>query len=78
MAEFFVRSGASAFVGALWEVNDRLAAQFAIQFYERLWVGDTLGEAFHAAREELRKQDPSNPTWLAYTLYADPNGKASH
>lgn len=75
-AERFVHAGASAFVGTLWEVNDALAAEFAVDFYRRLWQGETLGHAFHAARLRVRDQDPANPTWLAYTLYADPNGRA--
>lgn len=71
----FVRAGASAFIGSLWEVNDELAAQFAITFYNELLAGHTLGDAFHSARAYIRKRDDANPTWLAYTLYADPNGR---
>ncbi len=71
----FVRAGASAFIGSLWEVNDELAAKFAIKFYTNLLTGQTLGDAFHAARAHIRKEDRANPTWLAYTLYADPNGR---
>jgi hypothetical protein len=26
-----------------------------------------------AARAHVRQLDPLNPTWLAYTLYGDPN-----
>ena len=74
-AERFVRAGASAFIGSLWEVNDALAAQFAIQFYNELLAGQTLGGAFHSARAHIRAKDDANSTWLAYTLYADPNGK---
>jgi hypothetical protein len=74
-AERFVRAGASAFIGSLWEVNDLLAAQFAIQFYNELLAGQTLGDAFHTARIHIRERDEANPTWLAYTLYADPNGR---
>lgn len=74
-AERFVRAGASAFIGSLWEVNDALAAQFAIKFYNELLAGQTLGGAFHAARAHIRAKDNANSTWLAYTLYADPNGK---
>jgi len=75
-AQRFVGKGASAFIGGLWEVNDNLAAEFAITFYDALWNNATLGEAIHAARTHLRDMDPANPTWLAYTLYADPNGFA--
>ena len=67
--------GVSAFIGTLWEVNDQLAAEFAVQFYDLLSAGKPLGEAFQAARQLVRSHDPANPTWLAYTLYADPNGK---
>ncbi len=74
-AERFVRAGASAFIGSLWEVNDVLAAEFAIKFYNELLTGQTLGDAFHAARTHIRTRDDANPTWLAYTLYADPNGR---
>lgn len=63
----------SAFVGTLWEVNDLLAAEFAIAFYDRLLAGDTLGQAFYTARLHVRDRQPANPTWLAYVLYADPN-----
>lgn len=63
----------SAFIGGLWEVNDDLAAEIAIQFYENLRRDMTLGEAFHAARLFIRDQNPGNSTWLAYSLYGDPN-----
>ncbi len=63
----------SALVGTLWEVNDLLAAEFAIVFYDRLLAGDTLSRAFHTARLHVRDHQPDNVTWLAYVLYADPN-----
>jgi hypothetical protein len=74
-AERFLNAGASAFVGTLWQVNDSLAADFAIRFYDELWQGRNLGTAFYNARMHIRKLDDTNPTWLAYTLYADPNGR---
>ncbi|MFN8495285.1 MAG: CHAT domain-containing protein [Caldilineaceae bacterium] len=67
--------GVGAFVGSLWEVHDELAADFAIAFYKNLIAEQTFGEAFHNARLSIRQAQPANPTWLAYTLYADPNGK---
>jgi hypothetical protein len=63
----------SAFIGTLWEVNDLLAAEFAIAFYDGLLAGKTLGQAFYEARLHVRDRQPANPTWLAYVLYADPN-----
>ena len=35
-AQKFLDSGASAFIGSLWEINDVLAARFAAEFYNRL------------------------------------------
>ncbi len=67
--------GVTAFVGALWEVHDELASKFARIFYEELWAGKTLGEAFYAARQQIRAVQSANPTWLAYTLYGDPNSR---
>ncbi len=71
--KLFREANASAFVGALWEVHDDLAVEFAKHFYSRLAAGDSLGEAMRAARVHLRQVDSTNPTWLAYTLYGDPN-----
>jgi CHAT domain-containing protein len=67
--------GCRGFLGANWEVNDELAARFAIEVYGRLVAGQTIAHAVREARGELRKLDNSNPTWLAYTLYAHPNMK---
>jgi hypothetical protein len=64
---------ASAFIGTLWEVNDELAAEFSHRFYQALWQRATLGEAFFTARRHVRTLQPANSTWLAYTLYGDPN-----
>lgn len=76
----FIKLQASIFIGALWAINDQLAAEFAVSFYNRLWglngqVQQSVGEAFHAARQELKARAPGNPTWLAYVLYGDPNGR---
>ncbi len=73
----FIASGASAFIGSLWEVNDQLAARFSREFYDGL-LGQALplGEALHQARLVIKQLDPANPTWLAYVLYGDPYGLA--
>ncbi len=76
-AKRMVDSRAGAFVGAMWEVNDELALQFAQTFYKAfLQDNETIAESFRMAREEIRKIAPYNSTWLAYTLYADPEGRA--
>ncbi|MBI1294810.1 CHAT domain-containing protein [bacterium] len=67
--------GVAAFVGSHWAINDQLAAIFSRTFYDELRGQKTLGEAFHSARIAIRDKQPANPTWLAYTLYGDPNSR---
>ncbi|HMA36713.1 MAG TPA: CHAT domain-containing protein, partial [Chloroflexia bacterium] len=69
-----LRFGCSGFVGTNWEVQDELAAQFAIHFYDLLRAGQTFGAACREARQQIRQANPGNSTWLAYVLYAHPNG----
>jgi len=70
-AEAFLRAGAGAFVGTLWSVKDRSALRFAQSFYQHLRTGKAIGEATMAARQAIAG-DERDPTWLAYTVYADP------
>lgn len=75
-AEQMVNAHAGAFIGAMWEVSDKLALQFAKTFYTALLQENkTIAESFRQAREEIRQLAPYNSTWLAYTLYADPEGR---
>jgi hypothetical protein len=81
-AKAFFDSGVSAFIGSLWEINGKLAARFAQEFYNRLWgingfegKAQPLGQAFHEARMVIKELDEANPTWLAYVLYGDPYGQ---
>ncbi len=73
-ADRFIKiANAGAFAGAMWEVQDSLALKFAKSFYTSLLQeGKTIAQAFRIAREAVREADPSNSTWLAYVLYADP------
>jgi hypothetical protein len=66
----FVQAGAGAFVGAYWSVIDESAFLFAKELYTRLLQGTPIGEAVRAARVAVRT--PGDPTWLAYTVFADP------
>ncbi|MBE2314461.1 CHAT domain-containing protein [Solirubrobacter sp. CPCC 204708] len=72
-AAALLRAGASAFVGAHWEVDDDLACRFATAFYDGLLGGATIAGATRAARLGVRAA--GDPTWLAYTLFADPTAK---
>jgi hypothetical protein len=69
-ARRFVGAGAAAFVGACWSVYDEPASAFAIALYDRLLAGEPFGAAALGARRSVRAD--GDPTWLAYTVYADP------
>lgn len=69
-ATSFLDAGAGAFVGAYWAVSDDGAAAFAQAFYRELHAGRPLASAVRTAR--LAARSPSDPTWLAYTVYGDP------
>jgi hypothetical protein len=75
-AASFLRAGVGAFIGSLWEVVDTSAATYAQHFYQAALAGATLGESARQARDAIR-DNPADPTWLAYTLYADPTATIS-
>ncbi|MGB0562083.1 MAG: CHAT domain-containing protein, partial [Spirulinaceae cyanobacterium] len=78
-AERLIRARVSVFIGAMWEVSDELALKFAQTFYLALLKENkTIAESFRQAREEVRQIAPYNSTWLAYTLYADPEGRVKN
>jgi hypothetical protein len=69
-ANRFVEAGAGAFIGAYWAVFDEPAYAFATEVYTRLLDGVTVGRAVREARLAIRQK--GDPTWLAYTVFADP------
>jgi hypothetical protein len=66
----FLDAGATSFIGAYWSVADGLAYEFAVNLYKSLLKGNNIGKAVHEARISIKKE--GDPTWLAYTVYADP------
>ena len=72
LASAFVYGGALGCIGALWPVYDQGAADFAVEFYNRLLEGNLVGEALRLARKEIRRQRPDEITWASYVLYGDP------
>ncbi|HSG38951.1 MAG TPA: CHAT domain-containing protein, partial [Thermoanaerobaculia bacterium] len=69
-AAHFLAAGAGAYIGALWPIYDCKARDFARAFYRELFAGRPIAEAVRTARRSSRTED--NPTWLAYTVFADP------
>jgi uncharacterized protein YjbI with pentapeptide repeats len=75
-AERWIESRVGSFIGAMWEVNDSAALEFTKSFYTALLKdGLPIAEAFRFAREQIRQSAPYSSTWLAYVLYADPEGR---
>ena len=52
-------------------MSDTSASIYAQEFYQAALAGHTLGESARQARDAIR-DNPADPTWLAYTLYGDP------
>lgn len=69
-AKQFLFAGASAFIGPYWSVYDQAACDFAQEVYNRLLAGLPIGKAVQEARRAIK--DAGDPTWLAYTVFADP------
>lgn len=66
----FVREGAAGFIAPLWEVDDTVASQLAVDFYrdtldERLPVGEAL-------RRCRQQWTATTPTRLAYVYWGHP------
>ncbi len=73
-ASRFLRAGAGGFIGAYWSVYDSPAFEFARAFYGHLLAGVPVGRAAREAR--LAARASGDPTWLAYTVFADPMATA--
>jgi CHAT domain len=69
--------GASGYIGALFPVDDRVAAQFSVRFYQLLQEQMRSGPADVSATLERTRREiyekTKNPTALAYVLYGDTN-----
>lgn len=69
-AKQFLAAGAGAFIGAYWSVYDQPACDFSREVYSRLLAGLPMGRAVLEARLAIKAA--GDPTWLAYTVFADP------
>lgn len=72
----FLDAGAGTFVGSQWEISSDSARGFSRAFYRHLVGGNSLGEAMRRARLQIRRASPGDPSWLAYSLYGDPDSRA--
>ena len=74
VAEAFLFAGASGVVAPLWKVDDRLARELALTFYEAVLDGaDRPAAALRVARSRFGADgEPPSATPLAYQFYGHP------
>ena len=73
MAVQLIRNGVRAVVAAGWAVQDGVAQEFGLKFYDAMLNGSGFGEAILAARREAYRLDPNGTTWGAYQCYGEPD-----
>ena len=77
LADEFMRRGVADYVGTGWQIDDKLAQQFAVTFYTAALAdaGKHIGAALQDARRELYEKGLGGDAvgaWAAYQHYGDP------
>jgi hypothetical protein len=65
----------SGFIGTSWEVSHFAACKFSEFFYDDMINSNdvmTVASALRSARLNLKLNYPGDPSWLSYTVYAEP------
>lgn len=63
-----LNSGSGGVIAPYWPVDDERAADFALEFYEKLRLERSIGEAL----QELREENPQDLTYRAFAYLGDP------
>jgi hypothetical protein len=73
-ADAFLDAGASAFIGARWQIDAKIAFEFTQALYGYLRSGNMLLEdAVRKSRNAVREKYPEENAWLAYVYYGKPD-----
>jgi class 3 adenylate cyclase/CHAT domain-containing protein/Tfp pilus assembly protein PilF len=73
LANAFILAGVKHYVGTFWEILDEPSRRFALQFYQHLLKGLTIGEAVRQARlAVIQEYGEETIVWASYLLYGDP------
>jgi serine/threonine protein kinase len=74
LAAAFLRAGASAVVAPLWAVDDTVARDIALRFYDDVFAaGADIAGYFRGERARFSREDqPVSTTHLAYVFYGHP------
>jgi CHAT domain-containing protein len=78
IAEAFLFAGASGVIAPLWSIDDVIAREIALRFYERALAGEAPADVLRRERAAFR-DDPSvvSSTYLAYQFYGHPQMRLS-
>ncbi|MBU7001912.1 MAG: CHAT domain-containing protein [Theionarchaea archaeon] len=69
LAKVFLQKGALSFIGSLWRIHDRKAAEIAADFY-RNCLYYSVGESLRLSRK--KNYSSEDVTWAAFVMYGDP------
>ena len=73
LAAAFLFAGASGVVAPLWSIDDRLARQIAVRFYERAMRGEAPAEVLRTERAAFRDApETTSSTYMAYQFFGHP------
>lgn len=65
-------AGAAGCLGPLWTIDDYLASEFAVTFYQNLLSGLNTGQAVMEARKAVRAKSAKSDLWASWVLYGRP------
>ncbi len=73
LAAAFLFAGASGVIAPLWSIDDRLARDIAIRFYERAMRGEAPAEIMRTERAAFRDTpETTSSTYMAYQFFGHP------
>jgi hypothetical protein len=77
LAIAFLAAGALTYIGTSCRINDKAASQIAVNFYNKLLKGSSVGQSMQNARKQYFDNhfEEEDLSWLAFRLYGDPNLK---
>jgi hypothetical protein len=73
LAAAFLFAGASGVIAPLWSIDDRLARDIALRFYERALRGEAPAEIMRTERAAFRDTpETTSSTYMAYQFFGHP------
>ena len=71
LATAFLKAGALAFIGTMWPIEDKMAAEFASDFYMNV-IEYSIGESLKKTRLNMKLKKNEHDAWLPYSFFGDP------